>query len=74
MQRKRSGGAEVVAARVLSDAACISVLIMPLEDFKSVSDEASLKETLQQQRHTLLVYTSADCVICKRIYAALDGM
>jgi hypothetical protein len=64
----------VVAVPFLSDAPCISALIMPLEDFKSVSDEATLTETLQQQRHTLLVYTSADCVICKRIYASLDGM
>ena len=66
--------AVVVAVHILSDAACICVLIMPLEGFKSVSDDASLTETLQQRRHTLLVYTSADCVICKRIYASLDGM
>jgi hypothetical protein len=47
---------------------------MPLGDFRPVVDEASLVETFKQQRHTLLVYTSADCVMCKRVYPALDGM
>jgi hypothetical protein len=47
---------------------------MPLENFISVVDEASLAATLKKQRHTLLVYTSADCVMCKRVYPALNGM
>ena len=47
---------------------------MPLESFTSVLDDMSLAATLKLLPHTLLVYTSADCVICKRVYPALDGM
>jgi len=47
---------------------------MPLLSFTPVRDEASLVGVRQLQRHTLLVYTSADCVMCKRLYPALEGM
>jgi hypothetical protein len=47
---------------------------MPLDNFKNVLDETILAKTLVLQRHTLLVYTSADCIICRRVYPALDGM
>ena len=47
------------------------------EGKKEYSDAVAKGHTaflLQQKRHTLLVYTSADCIICKRLYPALDGM
>ncbi len=47
---------------------------MPLSSFTAVRDGASFAEAHQQQRHMLLVYTSADCVMCKRVYPALEGM